>query len=68
MSSSSRDFFDIAQYLFDREAWIKRMRQHGVVAMLQAANKVEQRLAALESQGYQFEPPFCEDAFPCLIR
>ena len=65
---SSRDFFDISEYLFDRESWIKRMRQHGTVAMLLAAKKIEQRLAALESLGYQFEPPFCEDAFPCLTR
>jgi hypothetical protein len=66
MSSSNRDFFDCMEYLFDYESWYRRMMQHGVKATLKAAAEVKARISQLESLGYVFEPPFCEDAFPCL--
>jgi len=65
---SSRDFFDCTEYLYDRESWIRRMVQHGLANLPSAKRRVVAKIKELEAQGYQFEPPFCEDSFPCLIK
>lgn len=68
MSASNREFYNIAEWLFDRESWLRRTLQHGLPAVVRESTRIKAAHKELEELGYQFEPPFAEDGRSCLVK
>ncbi len=65
MWSSRPDFFQLTLYLFDEQLWLQEIQQTNI-GVHRASAMARMQIRELEEMGFQFEPPFAEDSFPCL--